>query len=265
MEGRFSAGEGDSERAEVFQFPQLRIERGKRNWLAGFIELRAIGAGKVTAPDDDHLRQERAVAQAEGRARGRVPPSLFQGWVWRLILQSASRLVRRPAGLFKGWPGKSYWLNIGNYPRQSISIGVGSRGALGRSMKVAILADAPAAFVELCGMSLLERLLRTLQRAGVPEVVILSSNTRKCWRKNWRSLRGFEGDSVDIAKAPAGSGENRGNSGRRLGRRVVVCSAGRRGLGRSAAHVAAYEKRTGHLWLILLRRRRLSLTSAECP
>ena len=42
-------------------------------------------------------------------------------------------------------------------------------------MKVAILADAPSALVELCGISLLERLLRTLQRAGVHEAVIISS------------------------------------------------------------------------------------------
>ncbi|MCA1659489.1 MAG: NTP transferase domain-containing protein, partial [Verrucomicrobiaceae bacterium] len=42
-------------------------------------------------------------------------------------------------------------------------------------MKIAILADAPAALVELCGISLLERLLRTLQRVGVREVVIVSS------------------------------------------------------------------------------------------
>ena len=42
-------------------------------------------------------------------------------------------------------------------------------------MKVAILADAPAAFVELCGVPMLERLLRALQRVGVAEAVILSS------------------------------------------------------------------------------------------
>lgn len=44
-------------------------------------------------------------------------------------------------------------------------------------MKVAILADAPAALVELCGVSLLERLLRTLQRAGVAEAVIVSNTS----------------------------------------------------------------------------------------
>ena len=46
---------------------------------------------------------------------------------------------------------------------------------LAGSMKVAILAEAPAALVELCGVSMLERLLRMLQRLGVPEVVIVSS------------------------------------------------------------------------------------------
>lgn len=42
-------------------------------------------------------------------------------------------------------------------------------------MKVAILADAPGALVQLCGVSLLERVLRTLQRVGVHEAFILSS------------------------------------------------------------------------------------------
>lgn len=42
-------------------------------------------------------------------------------------------------------------------------------------MKVAILAEAPGAFMELCGISMLERLLRTLQRVGVREATIVSS------------------------------------------------------------------------------------------
>lgn len=42
-------------------------------------------------------------------------------------------------------------------------------------MKVAILAEAPAALIELCGVSMLERLLRMLQRVGVAETVIVSS------------------------------------------------------------------------------------------
>jgi phosphatidylglycerophosphate synthase len=41
-------------------------------------------------------------------------------------------------------------------------------------MKVIILADAPAALTELCGVSMIERLLRTLQRVGVQQAAILS-------------------------------------------------------------------------------------------
>ncbi len=42
-------------------------------------------------------------------------------------------------------------------------------------MKVVVLADAPTALIELCGISLIERLLRTLQRVGVHDAVIVSS------------------------------------------------------------------------------------------
>ena len=38
-----------------------------------------------------------------------------------------------------------------------------------------ILADGPGALVELCGISTLERLLRTLQRCGITRATILSS------------------------------------------------------------------------------------------
>jgi phosphatidylglycerophosphate synthase len=38
-----------------------------------------------------------------------------------------------------------------------------------------ILADCPGALVELCGISTLERLLRTLQRCGIARVIVLSS------------------------------------------------------------------------------------------
>ena len=56
-------------------------------------------------------------------------------------------------------------------------------------MKVAILADAPAALVELCGVSLLERLLRTLQRVGVQEAVIVSSTVEALERELARPSR----------------------------------------------------------------------------
>jgi phosphatidylglycerophosphate synthase len=38
-----------------------------------------------------------------------------------------------------------------------------------------ILADAPGALIELCGISSLERLLRTLQRCGITRVIVFSS------------------------------------------------------------------------------------------
>ena len=38
-----------------------------------------------------------------------------------------------------------------------------------------VLADAPSALVELCGISILERLLRMLQRCGVSRATILSA------------------------------------------------------------------------------------------
>jgi len=44
--------------------------------------------------------------------------------------------------------------------------------------EVIILADSPGALVEVCGISLLERLLRTLQRLEVTKVVVLSRHAR---------------------------------------------------------------------------------------
>jgi phosphatidylglycerophosphate synthase len=41
-------------------------------------------------------------------------------------------------------------------------------------MQVVILANAPGALIELCGITLLERLLRTLQRVGVRAAVVIS-------------------------------------------------------------------------------------------
>ena len=43
------------------------------------------------------------------------------------------------------------------------------------AVPIVILADKPSALVELCGISTLERLLRTLQRCGVERAIVLSS------------------------------------------------------------------------------------------
>ena len=42
-----------------------------------------------------------------------------------------------------------------------------------------ILAESPASLVELCGISLLERLLRTLQRCGIEHATVLSSSPQR--------------------------------------------------------------------------------------
>src|SRR5262245_36422068 len=55
-----------------------------------------------------------------------------------------------------------------------------------------ILADSPRALTELCGISLLERLLRTLQRCGIKRATVLSSTpeavanelTRPSWARS---------------------------------------------------------------------------------
>ena len=52
-----------------------------------------------------------------------------------------------------------------------------------------ILADSPGALVELCGISVLERLLRTLQRCGLDQAIVLSSTrepiARELARPSW--------------------------------------------------------------------------------
>jgi len=41
-----------------------------------------------------------------------------------------------------------------------------------------VLADAPGALVELCGISILERFLRTLQRCGIKRAIVLSTTPK---------------------------------------------------------------------------------------
>src|SRR5213592_483674 len=52
-----------------------------------------------------------------------------------------------------------------------------------------ILADDPSALVELCGISTLERLLRTLQRCGIERATVLSNTpdqiARELARPSW--------------------------------------------------------------------------------
>src|SRR5947199_4550774 len=71
-----------------------------------------------------------------------------------------------------------------------------------------ILADDPGALTELCGISTLERLLRTLQRCGITHATILSSTpgpiARELARTSWAraqlhvTLRARPGGAVTI-------------------------------------------------------------------
>lgn len=58
-----------------------------------------------------------------------------------------------------------------------------------RATACVVLADDPSALVALCGISVLERLLRTLQRCGVQQAIVLSSTsgaiTRELDRPSW--------------------------------------------------------------------------------
>ncbi len=63
MQGRLAASERDAEGAEVLQFFETRFEHLERHRFARLVELRAVAAGEIAAPDDDHLREKRAVAE----------------------------------------------------------------------------------------------------------------------------------------------------------------------------------------------------------
>src|SRR4030095_5163057 len=67
-----------------------------------------------------------------------------------------------------------------------------------------IPADDPSAVVELCGISTLERLLRTLQRCGIERVTVLSSTpdpiAKELARPSWARAQ----LSLTLRTRPAG-------------------------------------------------------------
>ena len=67
-----------------------------------------------------------------------------------------------------------------------------------------ILADAPDALVELCGISTLERLLRTLQRCGITRAVILSSTAAEITEHLAQPSWARSDLAVSIRERPAG-------------------------------------------------------------
>src|SRR6266540_236370 len=67
-----------------------------------------------------------------------------------------------------------------------------------------ILADSPGALVELCGISTLERLLRTLQRCGIERATILSSTPDPIAKELARPSRARAQLNVTLRTRPAG-------------------------------------------------------------
>jgi 1L-myo-inositol 1-phosphate cytidylyltransferase / CDP-L-myo-inositol myo-inositolphosphotransferase len=67
-----------------------------------------------------------------------------------------------------------------------------------------ILADAPEALVELCGISTLERLLRMLQRCGVDRATILSATAAKIAQELARPSWARKNLKVTIRERPTG-------------------------------------------------------------
>ena len=67
-----------------------------------------------------------------------------------------------------------------------------------------ILADSPSALVELCGISTLERLLRTLQRCGIERATVLSSTPEAIAKELGRPSWARAGLNVTLRSRPPG-------------------------------------------------------------
>ena len=73
MERRLSTGQADRPGPEVPELPEASGEGIERDRLRGPVELVAVAAAQIAAPDDDQLREERPepepVESPEARAR----------------------------------------------------------------------------------------------------------------------------------------------------------------------------------------------------
>src|SRR5215831_20359470 len=67
-----------------------------------------------------------------------------------------------------------------------------------------ILADGPGPLTELCGISLLERLLRTLQRCGIKRATVLSSDPGPIANELARPSWARSGLDVTLRTRPSG-------------------------------------------------------------
>jgi phosphatidylglycerophosphate synthase len=71
-------------------------------------------------------------------------------------------------------------------------------------MRAIVLADGPGPLVELCGISLLERLLRTLQRSGYSDAVVVTSTPELYSPRLSRPAPARRGLTVTIHHSPPG-------------------------------------------------------------
>jgi len=69
---------------------------------------------------------------------------------------------------------------------------------------VIIVADAPAALTEFCGISLVERLLRTLQRLDLTRAIVLSATPDLLESRLANPSRHRAGVAIDLRQRPAG-------------------------------------------------------------
>ncbi len=90
-----------------------------------------------------------------------------------------------------------------------------------------ILADCPGALIELCGISTLERLLRTLQRCGIERATILSSTSERIAEELARKVTRSPGRfSCAVETSTAG-----GSGPKRTGREILWCGTAATRLG----------------------------------
>ena len=69
VEHRFAASQRYPERTQAFQLLKTFYQNRQRDRVAYFVVFGAITARKITAADDNHLREERTVTEARKNAR----------------------------------------------------------------------------------------------------------------------------------------------------------------------------------------------------
>src|SRR5690348_16196808 len=76
MQRRFATAESNNACTEFSKFVDTAQHGGGRDWRRVFVELVAIGAGEIAAPDGNHLGQDRVICRGHGFSEHtRFPPA----------------------------------------------------------------------------------------------------------------------------------------------------------------------------------------------